>query len=353
MKPLIAFGGTVLPTFGIALALAFVAGFFLLWKTARKEGFNEEKIIDMLLLAVFTALVAGRAFYILFNPFVFTGDPGRWFLLIKYPGISFFGSLITGISVLFLAAKAEKLETGKILDLFALPMTFATAIGFVGCFLNGCFLENKLATLPLYLAFLFLFLFTVQYFLWKRVTLTPDIREIIDKPGALAMFYLILISIINVLLEKNTGSRLYLLWLIFLSVSFLVFLISFHKLVRTMVKFPQTVLVQIKQYLEDRRAQTEHRLADLKTEDPFADQSRLTDNAADDTEAHEKAGHERTQALIAQLNTVLIQTRKALTKIKIGKYGTCERCGKMIDTDRLAAIPTATLCLSCEKKKEK
>ncbi|MBI4999343.1 TraR/DksA C4-type zinc finger protein [Candidatus Gottesmanbacteria bacterium] len=34
-------------------------------------------------------------------------------------------------------------------------------------------------------------------------------------------------------------------------------------------------------------------------------------------------------------------------------YGICERCGKMIDTDRLAVMPAAELCLECEKKKEK
>lgn len=79
----------------------------------------------------------------------------------------------------------------------------------------------------------------------------------------------------------------------------------------------------------------------------------MLDRASDDTEAQSKAGHERVTALQRQLSTALIETRKALTKIKIGKYGICENCGKMIDTDRLAAMPTATLCVSCEKKRER
>jgi len=120
-----------------------------------------------------------------------------------------------------------------------------------------------------------------------------------------------------------------------------------------MVKFPSHVLSQIKSYLEARRRDLEARLAQLKREDPFEDKTRLLDRASDDTEAQSKAGHERVEALQYQLNLALVQTRKALTKIKIGKYGICESCGKMIDTDRLAAMPTATLCMSCEKKRER
>lgn len=120
-----------------------------------------------------------------------------------------------------------------------------------------------------------------------------------------------------------------------------------------MIQFPRDVLAQITKYLESRRRELEARQSRLKKEDPFEDKSRLLDRAADDTEAQSKAGHERVEAIRRQLDVALIQTRKALTKVKIGKYGICENCGKMIDTDRLAAMPTATLCLSCEKKREK
>ena len=121
----------------------------------------------------------------------------------------------------------------------------------------------------------------------------------------------------------------------------------------SIVQFPRDVLVQIKSFLEHKSVETEHKLKELKKEDPFEDGSRLLDRASDDTEALSKAGHERVEALQHQMSMVLVQTRKALTKIKIGKYGVCENCGKMIDTDRLAAMPTAALCVNCERKREK
>ena len=121
-----------------------------------------------------------------------------------------------------------------------------------------------------------------------------------------------------------------------------------------MMQFPRNVLGNINKYLLARRKDLEKQLARLKREDPFEDKAdRLLDRASDDTEAQTKADHERIEALRRQMNFALIETRKALTKIKIGKYGVCEVCGKMIDTDRLAAMPTATLCLEHEKRREK
>lgn len=120
-----------------------------------------------------------------------------------------------------------------------------------------------------------------------------------------------------------------------------------------MFKFPKNVITKIKTYLEDKQKQTEKRLEELKKEDPFSDPARLTDNAASDTEAKEEFGHETISAIQMELSRGLVRIRKALTKIKIGKYGTCENCGKMIDTDRLAIMPTAELCVACEKKVEK
>jgi len=38
----------------------------------------------------------------------------------------------------------------------------------------------------------------------------------------------------------------------------------------------------------------------------------------------------------------------ALEKIKKGKYGICEKCGKEIDEERLKAFPEARTCNSCK-----
>jgi len=45
----------------------------------------------------------------------------------------------------------------------------------------------------------------------------------------------------------------------------------------------------------------------------------------------------------------LRDTNLALEKIKKGKYGKCEKCGKKIDLERLKIYPEARKCSKCEK----
>lgn len=117
------------------------------------------------------------------------------------------------------------------------------------------------------------------------------------------------------------------------------------------VSFPRNVLAPVKRYLLGKKERLEKRKQELDKEDPFRDPGRLSDNAASDTEAAEQFGHERVTAMKTEIDKALINIRKALSKIRLGKYGVCESCGKMIDTDRLAVNPTAELCIDCERKK--
>ena len=122
--------------------------------------------------------------------------------------------------------------------------------------------------------------------------------------------------------------------------------------VKHIIEFPASVLRPVKAYLmsEEKRLKTKKKA--LKEEDPFTDTDRADDNTID-SDVNEMVGHERVQAIKLEVEKGLINIRKALTRIKLGKYGICARCGKMIDTDRLAVYPTAEFCMSCEEKEEK
>jgi DnaK suppressor protein len=43
----------------------------------------------------------------------------------------------------------------------------------------------------------------------------------------------------------------------------------------------------------------------------------------------------------------------ALTRIEDGTYGTCVNCGAQIASERLEAMPWATLCIDCKRKEER
>jgi DnaK suppressor protein len=55
---------------------------------------------------------------------------------------------------------------------------------------------------------------------------------------------------------------------------------------------------------------------------------------------------DREQKLIEKL-------KEALARIKDGSFGICERCGDLIEMERLKARPVATLCIDCKTEQER
>ena len=117
--------------------------------------------------------------------------------------------------------------------------------------------------------------------------------------------------------------------------------------------FPAKLIEPIKQFLHLEEKKLAKRKKELDEQDPFKDPVRILDNASSDTDASEQFGHANVEGLKREIDRKLVQIKKALTRIKVGKYGACEKCGHMIDTDRLTVFPEATLCVDCEKKRER
>lgn len=119
-----------------------------------------------------------------------------------------------------------------------------------------------------------------------------------------------------------------------------------------MQNFPTVVLEQIRVRLEAEKQKISARIDELTAQDPFSDPDRINDNAASDTEATEESSHDRYLAMVEETKAQLASIDDALIRIGSGKYGYCTNCENMIDTDRLAILPAATLCLTCEKTKK-
>jgi DnaK suppressor protein len=119
-----------------------------------------------------------------------------------------------------------------------------------------------------------------------------------------------------------------------------------------MQSFPNDVLNELRKHLEDEKKHTNDRITQLSAQDPFSDPNRANDNAASDSEANEESSHDRFAAMVEELQASLVEIDMALARISDGTYGYCTHCKEMIDTDRLAILPTATLCLTCEKDKK-
>ncbi|MFB9237583.1 TraR/DksA family transcriptional regulator [Plantactinospora siamensis] len=75
------------------------------------------------------------------------------------------------------------------------------------------------------------------------------------------------------------------------------------------------------------------------------------DSNADDEHDPEGAtiGFERAQltALLAGARERIADVDDALRRVDAGTYGVCERCGRPIGDERLAARPFARFCMAC------
>lgn len=115
------------------------------------------------------------------------------------------------------------------------------------------------------------------------------------------------------------------------------------------MQYPRNILQPVLDYLKKLESDLLHRKTSLAKEDPFADASRLNDNASDDTEAAEQFGHAQSAALGEETSDALSRVRQAMKRVDDGTYGKCVKCGDMINTDRLGIDPTADLCMDCAK----
>ncbi|MFH2086038.1 MAG: TraR/DksA C4-type zinc finger protein [bacterium] len=119
------------------------------------------------------------------------------------------------------------------------------------------------------------------------------------------------------------------------------------------MQYPRNILQPVWDYLKKLESDLLHRKSSLAKEDPFSDDTRLNDNASDDTEAAEQFGHAQAATLSAETNSALKRVRQAMKRVDDGTYGKCEKCGEMIDTDRLGIDPTADVCVKCAKQSAK
>jgi DnaK suppressor protein len=82
---------------------------------------------------------------------------------------------------------------------------------------------------------------------------------------------------------------------------------------------------------------------------------RLTDSAGDDQADTGTKTFEREQEISLANNILerINQVERALERLDEGSYGWCERCGNQIPVERLAAFPSATLCVTCKQLEER
>src|SRR3954471_21618151 len=107
--------------------------------------------------------------------------------------------------------------------------------------------------------------------------------------------------------------------------------------------------------LTERRDELQTEYDTSLTEITVLQRERLADSAGDDQADTGTKTFEREQEIPLANNLLerVTQVERAIDRLGEGNYGWCERCGNAIPVERLAAFPSATLCVSCKQLEER
>jgi len=112
----------------------------------------------------------------------------------------------------------------------------------------------------------------------------------------------------------------------------------------------EQVVDKIKSKLLREKAALEKEEKLLEMEDSYKVPGRDSDNADLIDDVDEDVSHEVNRASLQIVKKAKGKIKKALFRLKKGKYGICESCGGKIEDARLEAYPEATLCIKCARK---
>jgi RNA polymerase-binding transcription factor DksA len=300
---------------------------FVLWFEAKKDGFNTDKFFDLIFLSVISS---GLVFYSLkkligwleiYHPSNILLIPDKEMLL------SIIVFLVSLLPVLLFSRK-WKWSVFRIIDIYAMASSLLLMFFSFGKFL----VFGQKEYLILFLLLLFLYLSVMKHRGYKYLS------------GVVFSIFLFCLVVFSLLFFRKSG---YLLFSVLLVTIGIVNLYLRGKKTMNKSIIPEQFIEGLKKKLLSREKSLEKEQQALIKEDPYLQEGRDTDNAETMDEVLEDTGKEVSDARLGIVKSMKIQIRKALAAMKLGRYGTCEVCGKPIDKARLEAYPEATTCIEC------
>src|SRR2546429_591562 len=124
-------------SYRVCLLLAFVGGYFVARRGAKRCGIQQRHIDNIALLLPLFGLAGGRFFSRHFYypvPLTFWQALKIW----EDGGLVFYGGMIFGILTAVIYAVARKVPLFALMDAMTPALAMGLAFGRVGCFLAGC-----------------------------------------------------------------------------------------------------------------------------------------------------------------------------------------------------------------------
>lgn len=136
---LITIGDFFVPTYGVLVALAFLAALWMASKLARRSGLNAEQVTNLGAYCALSGLIGAKLLMIVLDFDYYRRNPGEILSLstLQAGGV-FYGGLVIALLVSALYMRKRGLPVAKTADVFAPGLALGHAIGRIGCFSAGC-----------------------------------------------------------------------------------------------------------------------------------------------------------------------------------------------------------------------
>lgn len=122
-------GHLTISTYGILVALAFLAAGWVASRGLQERGFDGEKAWRLMIYALIGGIVGAKLYYAILQ--------GSTDSLLSRSGLVWYGGLIGGTIAALLGLRRLRLPLGVTADVMAPALPLGHAIGHVGCFFSG------------------------------------------------------------------------------------------------------------------------------------------------------------------------------------------------------------------------
>jgi phosphatidylglycerol---prolipoprotein diacylglyceryl transferase len=124
-------------SYGVLLALAYLAGLQLAVMRARRSGIDATRIMDLGIYLIIAALVGAKLMLVAVNFEEYRAHPGDMLSLVRAGGV-FYGGLIAAFLVAAWLVRRYRLPFWTTADLIAPGIALGHVVGRFGCLLAGC-----------------------------------------------------------------------------------------------------------------------------------------------------------------------------------------------------------------------
>jgi phosphatidylglycerol:prolipoprotein diacylglycerol transferase len=139
LPKLISVGSFYIPTYGVLVALGFLAGLGVMLRLAKRAGMNADSATNLAFYCAMAGIVGAKLFMFLFDLPEYLHDPGQIFTLetLQAAGV-FHGGFIAALVTAVVVMRRNKMPVLETMDVFAPGIAIGQAIGRLGCFAAGC-----------------------------------------------------------------------------------------------------------------------------------------------------------------------------------------------------------------------